>query len=733
MAFIALQAKILPDNRLARESRQVPTTPREGAGTMPRQHPLDKYRNFGIMAHIDAGKTTCSERILFYTGRNYKIGEVHDGAATMDWMEQEQERGITITSAATTCFWKGYQFNLIDTPGHVDFTAEVERSLRVLDGAIALYCAVGGVEPQSETVWRQAEKYQVPRIAFVNKMDRIGADFFTVVQQIETTLGARPVPLTIPNGEGQEFLGIIDLVKMKAVYFEGEHGEDIVEKDIPEHLMESATEWRAKMCERLAETNDILMEKFFNGESFTEDEIVKAIRAATLGQKITPVLCGTAFKNKGVQFLLDAVVAYLPSPLEQPPVQGIRVLDNAEVLRRPEDNGPIAALAFKIMSDKHVGKLVFVRVYSGTMAAGTYIYNATQKRRQRIGRLFKMHANKQEQVDELCAGEIGAVVGLSDTITGDTLCPEEDPIMLENIDFPAPVISVAAKPVKRDDRDKLSNALIRLAEEDPTFVVSTDPETEETIISGMGELHLEIIIDRIKREYKVEVTSGAPEVAYRETITMVSEINERYKKQSGGKGQYAHVVLRLVPGEPGTGFEFINKITGGTIPKEFIPAIEKGLVETMHKGPMAAYPVVDVNVELIDGSYHDVDSNEMAFRLCASMAFKKGFLKGNPELLEPVMRVTITSPEEYAGTLAGNICGRRGRILGMDTQGNAQVIRALCPLANLFGYSSDIRNMTQGRASFVMSFEQYEALPFSLAEEIIEKRKSKMGRAGLQD
>ncbi len=695
---------------------------------MPRQHPIAKVRNIGIMAHIDAGKTTCSERILYYTGRSHRIGEVHDGAATMDWMIQEQERGITITSAATTCEWRGHQINLIDTPGHVDFTVEVERSLRILDGVVGLFCAVGGVEPQSETVWRQAEKYDVPRICFVNKMDRIGADFFSVVSQIEANLGANAVPVTIPIGAGQEFKGIIDLVQNCAVYYdETDQGTTPREEPLTAEQAEESAPWRQNLIEKVAELHDELIEKYFAGEEITEAELVVAIRDATHKHLICPVLCGSAFKNKGVQRLLDAIVNYLPSPVDLPPVSG-KCLDGEEITRVPKDDGNLAALAFKVMTDKHVGKLIFVRVYSGTLQAGTYVLNSTQGKRQRVGRLLRMHANRQEMVDCIYAGEIGAVVGLNDTVTGDTVCCEENPIILEAIDFPAPVISVAVHPTSRDDRDKLQNALIRLAEEDPTFLVKVDPETEDTVISGMGELHLEIILDRLRREFRVEVTSGAPEVAYRETLTVANEINERYKKQTGGHGQYAHVVLVVEPLNPGEGFEFVNEVKGGNIPSEFIPAVEKGVVATMAEGAWAGYPVVDVRVRLVDGSSHDVDSSDMAFRICASMAFKKAFLKGSPQLLEPVMSMAITTPEEFAGSVTGNICGRRGRIMGMDMLNNAQIVKAICPLANLFGYTSELRNMTQGRASFTMQFEHYEAVPFSIAEDVIERRRKNRSR-----
>jgi elongation factor G len=692
---------------------------------MARQYPLDKVRNIGIMAHIDAGKTTCSERILFYTGKLHRMGEVHDGATTLDWMVQERERGITITSAATTCEWHGHQVNLIDTPGHVDFTVEVERSLRVLDGVIGLFCAVGGVEPQSETVWRQAEKYEVPRICFVNKMDRVGADFFQVVSQIQNLLGANAVPLVIPLGAGSDFLGIIDLIKSVAVYYDDtDKGTTFREEPLTPEQAEYAAPWRQNLLEKVAEIDDSLLEKYFAEEPIGEVEIMAAVRGATHKHLISPVLCGSAFKNKGVQRLLDAVVDYLPSPVDLPPVIGNCLAGNP-IERVPKDDGRLAALAFKVVADKHVGKLIYVRVYSGTIQAGSYVLNSTQGRRERVGRLFRMHANRQEQIECLYSGEIGAVVGLSDTVTGDTLCCENEPIILEAIDFPSPVISVAVHPESRSDSDKLQNALQRLADEDPTFVVSSNPETSDTLISGMGELHLEIILDRLKREYGVGVTSSPPEVAYRETITSAVDIEERLRKQSGGHGQYAHVVFRLEPMEPGQGFEFVNDVKGGNIPKEFIPAIEKGVIQAMAAGVWAGYPVVDVRVILVDGSYHEVDSSEMAFRTCASMGFKKGFMKDNPELLEPVMRLNITTPEEYAGSITGSVCSRRGRILGMDKQGNAEVIKAMCPLANLFGYTSDIRNMTQGRAGFTMQFEHYEAVPFAIAEEIIEKRRKR--------
>ena len=692
---------------------------------MAREVPMNRLRNIGIMAHIDAGKTTCTERILFYTGRSHKIGEVHEGEATMDWMAQEQERGITITSAATTCMWRDHQINIIDTPGHVDFTVEVERSLRVLDGVISLFCAVGGVEPQSETVWRQAEKYAVPRIAFVNKMDRIGADFFSVVEQIQKELGANAVPVALPIGAGDQFKGIIDLVRNCAVYYdETDQGTTFHEAPVPQEMVEEAAECRRDLFEKCAEVDNALLEKFCADEPITEDEIRAAIRAATHAHLICPVVCGSAFKNKGVQRLLDAVIDYLPSPIELPPVSG-SCLEGKPIERIPKDDGRLAALAFKVATDKHVGKLVYVRVYSGTLEAGTYVYNSNQKKRQRAGRLLKMHANRREIIGALYSGEIGAVIGLSDTGTGDTICCEDDPIVLEAIEFPAPVISAAVQPQSRADRDKMQNGLAKLAEEDPTFIVEVAPETKDTIIAGMGELHLEIIVDRLKREFDASVTVGEPQVAYRETITRRLEVVERHKKQTGGRGQYAHIEFTMEPLDPGQGFEFINKIKGGNIPREYIPAVEKGIIAAMKEGPWAGFPVVDLRVTLTDGSYHEVDSSEMAFRTCAAMAFKRAFREAAPALLEPIMSVNVTTPEEFAGGITSGLCAKRGRIIGMDPQGNVQVVKAMCPLANLFGYTSDLRNSTQGRAAFTMHFEHYEAVPFAIAEEIIEDRQKR--------
>ncbi|MDD3952445.1 MAG: elongation factor G [Lentisphaeria bacterium] len=697
---------------------------------MERTYPLNKVRNIGIMAHIDAGKTTCTERILFYTGRTYKLGETHDGQATMDFMVQEQERGITISSAATTCIWKDHQINIIDTPGHVDFTVEVERSLRILDGAIGLFCAVGGVEPQSETVWRQATKYQVPRICFVNKMDRTGADFFSVLEQIRSVLGANAVPIAIPIDQGPEFKGIIDLIKLCQVrYVEDPKGTFPVEEPISAEYQELAAKWRKNLLENVAELDEVLFDKYCSGEELTEEEVVSVIRKATISHHICPVLCGSAFRNKGVRRLLNAVIDYLPSPQELPVVTGTD-LQGEVIERKVSDEEPLSALAFKIVTDKHVGKLIYVRVYSGAIQSGSYVVNSSKNKQQRIGRIFRMHANHQEIVERLECGEIGALIGLSDTITGDTICDVDHPIILEQIEFPEPVISVAVTPQKNADREKLMLSLGKLAEEDPTFTVKTDPETENTIISGMGELHLDIILDRLRREFNVTVDSGAPEVAYRETITRAVEHEERFRKQSGGHGQYAHIIFRLEPLEPGQGYEFVNEIKGGNIPREYIPAIEKGIKDAMVRGPKGGYPCVDLRFVLVDGSFHEVDSSEMAFRTCASIGFKAAFLKGNAQLLEPVMKLTITTPEEYAGSITGNLCSRRGRIQGMDTIGNGQVIHALAPLANLFGYTSDLRNLSQGRSGFNMQFEFCEPVPQSLAEKLLEERRKRKQQAG---
>ncbi len=695
---------------------------------MARQHPLDRVRNIGIMAHIDAGKTTVSERILYYTGRTHKLGEVHDGEAVMDWMAQEQERGITITIAATTAVWRNHLINLIDTPGHVDFTVEVERSLRVLDGVVGLFCAVGGVEPQSETVWRQAEKYSVPRIAFVNKMDRIGADFYSVVEQVDRDLGANAVPVVIPIGSEDKFTGIIDLVDDVAVYYEeNDKGMTYREEPVPDAMKDESHHWKQHLLEKVAEVDDGLLEKFMHDEPIADHELSRAIRKATHRHLVCPVLCGSALKNKGIQRLLDAVVSYLPSPLDLPPVSG-RCLEGEPLERVPKDDGRLAALAFKVVTDRHVGKLVYVRVYSGTLSAGTTVLNSSRRKEQRVGRLLRMHAHHREPVEALYSGEIGAVVGLGATATGDTICAPEHPIVLEAIEFPAPVLSIAVGVKDRKQRERLGSSLSKLAEEDPTFVVTVNSETEETLISGMGELHLEVIIDRLKREFEVEVRTGAPQVAYRETITERAQVNERLVKQTGGRGQYAHVIMKLEPLDPGQGFEFVNKVVSGRIPKEYIPAVERGVVDIMQKGVYAGFPVIDVRVTLLDGSFHEVDSSDMAFRACASRAFKKGFMQGQPELLEPVMSVNVVTPEDFSGPVIGSLCNRRGTILGLDTQGNAKVVRARVPLATMFGYATELRNMSQGRANFTMHFEHYEAVPFSVAEDIVAERKARTGK-----
>jgi len=674
------------------------------------------------MAHIDAGKTTTTERILDYTGVNYKIGEVHEGTATMDWMEQERERGITITSATTQCFWNGYRINIIDTPGHVDFTIEVERSLKVLDGACAVFCAVGGVEPQSETVWRQADKYKVPRIAFVNKMDRVGADFYNVVKMMVDRLGANPLPIQIPIGAEDKFVGVIDLVKMKAVVWEGDQlGAKYEYRDIPAEYKEKAEEYRTQLVEKVCETDEELMNKYFEGEEITEEELKTAIRKGTIAIQFTPVICGTAFKNKGVQLFLDAVVDYLPSPIDIPPVKGVDLNGN-EVLRHTSDDEPFAALAFKIMTDPYMGQLTYFRVYSGWLEAGSYVLNSTKGKKERIGRLLKMHANKREEIKDIYAGDICATVGLKYTITGDTLCDENNPVILESMEFPDPVISVAIEPKTKADQDKLSMALNKLAQEDPSFRVKVDEETGQTIISGMGELHLEIIVDRLMREFKVEANVGNPQVAYRETIRKKSNYESKYIKQSGGRGQYGHVVLEVEPQEPGTGFKFINKIVGGVIPKEYIPAVEKGIIEAMDTGVLAGYPVVDVAVTLYDGSYHEVDSSEMAFKIAASIGFKEACKKASPVLLEPIMKVEVVVPDEYMGDVMGDLNSRRGRIEGMEARGNAQVIRCNVPLKEMFGYATTLRSLTQGRGTYTMIFDHYEEVPQNIADEIIKSK-----------
>ena len=687
-----------------------------------RKTPLHKVRNIGIAAHIDAGKTTTSERILFFTGMSHKIGEVHDGAATMDWMEQEKERGITITSAATTAFWKGYQVNLIDTPGHVDFTIEVERSMRVLDGAVAVFCSVGGVQPQSETVWRQANKYHVPRIVFVNKMDRIGANFFRVEEQIRERLKANPVPIQIPIGAEDNFKGVIDLVRMKAyVWNDEKKPTDYVEEEIPAEVKDKAEEYRAKLIEAVSETDDSLMEKFFAGEELTEEEIKKGIKAGCLRMTITPMLCGTAFKNKGIQPLLDAVVDYLPAPDEIAAINGVYE-DGTEVTVESTDDGEFAALAFKIMTDPFVGQLTFIRVYRGSLESGSYAYNTVQDCKERIGRLLKMHSNKREEITELFAGEIGAVVGLKNTLTGDTLASEKDKVILERMDFPEPVISVAVEPKTKADQEKMAIALQKLAQEDPSFRVSTDEESGQTIISGMGELHLEIIVDRMLREFKVDAEVGQPQVAYRETIRKAVEQEYKYAKQSGGRGQYGHVFLRIEPLPAASGFEFVNDIKGGVVPKEYIPAVEKGCKEALQSGVLAGYPVEDVKVTLFDGSYHEVDSSEMAFKLAASMGFKEGARKAGAVILEPMMKVEVETPEEYMGDVIGDLNKRRGQVNSMDDRNGVKIIAAYCPLAQMFGYSTDLRSMTQGRATYSMEFDHYEEVPKNVSEEIIKKR-----------
>jgi elongation factor G len=690
---------------------------------MPRFSPLERYRNIGIMAHIDAGKTTTTERILFYTGVTHKIGEVHEGTTVMDWMEQERERGITITSAATTAFWRDHRINIIDTPGHVDFTIEVERSLRVLDGAVAVFDAVNGVEPQSETVWRQADKYHVPRICFINKMDRVGADFFMSVDTIKEKLGARPVPLQLPIGREDKFRGMVDLVKMKGITFDDETmGAKYQEVDIPADLVEQAKEYRAGLEEAVAEFDDELMAKYLDGKALTNEEVKKGIREATIAMKFFPVICGTAFKNKGVQQILDAVVDYLPSPIDVPAVKGINP-KGVEEVRSTADDQPFAALAFKIMNDPFVGNLTFFRVYSGKLEAGSYVYNATKDKKERIGRILQMHANKREEIKEVYAGDIAAAVGLRATTTGDTLCDEDKKVILERMIFPEPVISVAIEPKTKGDSDKMGLALNRLQMEDPSFRVRTDEETGQTIISGMGELHLEILVDRMFREFKVEANVGKPQVAYRETITRQVESEGRYIRQTGGRGQYGHCWLRLIPQEPGAGFAFENETVGGSIPKEFINPIEKGIVEAMQGGVLAGFPMVDLKVEVFDGSYHDVDSSEMAFKIAGSMGFKDGAAKANPILLEPIMDVEVVTPESFMGDVIGDLNSRRGKIQGMNPRAGAQVITAQVPLAEMFGYATDLRSKTQGRATYTMQFAHYAQVPNSIAETIITKTK----------
>ena len=698
---------------------------------MARKTPIERYRNIGISAHIDAGKTTTTERILFYTGVNHKLGEVHDGAATMDWMEQEQERGITITSAATTAFWRGmggnypeHRINVIDTPGHVDFTIEVERSMRVLDGACMVYCAVGGVQPQSETVWRQANKYGVPRLAFVNKMDRTGANFFKVYDQLKTRLKANPVPVVIPIGAEEHFKGVVDLVKMKAIIWdEASQGTKFEYIDIPAELMEQAKEWREKLVEAAAESDEELMNKYLEGNELTEEEIQKALRNRTIAGEIQPMLCGTAFKNKGVQRMLDAVIEYLPSPVDIPPVDG-EDDDGGEAQRKADDGEKFSALAFKLMTDPYVGQLTFVRVYSGVLKSGDTVYNPVKGKKERIGRILQMHANNREEIKEVVAGDIAAVVGLKEVTTGETLCDVDSHITLERMVFPEPVISQAVEPKTKADQEKMGLALSRLAQEDPSFRVRTDEESGQTIISGMGELHLEIIVDRMKREFGVEANVGKPQVAYRETIRKTcEEIEGKFVKQSGGRGQYGHVVLKLEPLPPGGGYEFVDAIKGGVVPREYIPAVDKGIQETLPAGILAGYPVVDVKATLFFGSYHDVDSNENAFRMAASMAFKDGMRKASPVLLEPMMAVEVETPEDYAGTVMGDLSSRRGMLQGMDDMvGGGKIIKAEVPLAEMFGYATNLRSLTQGRATYTMEFKHYSEAPKNVADEIIAAR-----------
>ena len=682
------------------------------------------------MAHIDAGKTTTTERILYYTGINYKIGEVHEGTATMDWMVQEQERGITITSAATTCAWRDHRINIIDTPGHVDFTIEVERSLRVLDGAVAVFCSVGGVEPQTETVWRQADKYRVPRLAFVNKMDRVGADFFRVIKMIEDRLGARPAVVQLPVGAEDKFVGVIDLVSMKAVVWEEESlGAKFHEAPIPEELAARAEQYREKLIETAADCDETIMEKYLDGKEISEAELRKAIRSGTLSLKIVPILCGSAFRNKGVQPMLDAVVDYLPSPLDIPPVNGIEPGTNKPAERPARDDAPFSALAFKIMTDPFVGTLTFFRVYSGSITSGASVYNSTKGKRERFGRLLKMHANKREEIKEVYAGDIAAAVGLKTATTGDTLCDENQPIVLESIDFPEPVISIAIEPKSKADQEKLGLSLQKLATEDPSFKVRSDEETGQTIISGMGELHLEIIVDRLLREFNVGANVGKPQVAYKETIRKKVEQQGRFVRQTGGRGQYGDVWITLEPQEPGKGFEFVDAIKGGVIPREYIPAVEKGIREATENGPLAGYPVVDVKATLFDGSYHDVDSSEIAFKIAGSLAFKEAARKADPVLLEPIMSVEVVVPEEFMGDVIGDISSRRGKVLGMESRPAAQVIDARVPLAEMFGYATDLRSMTQGRATYTMQFSHYEPVPAAVAEGIIAKFDGKSDQA----
>lgn len=689
---------------------------------MARTHKLELYRNIGIMAHIDAGKTTTTERILYYTGISHKIGEVHDGAATMDWMEQEQERGITITSAATTCYWKGHRINIIDTPGHVDFTVEVERSLRVLDGAITVFDSVAGVEPQSETVWRQADKYRVPRICFCNKMDRIGANFFRCLDMIVDRLGARPLAMQLPIGVEADFKGVVDLLKMKAIIYTGDTADSpIEEREIPADLMDKAKEYHAKLVETAVEQDEQAMEDYLEGKEVSVETLKKCIRKGTLAQDFVPVFCGTAFKNKGVQPLLDAVVDYLPSPMDVPAIEGVKPGTDEKILRHPGDDEPLSALAFKIMNDPFVGSLTFTRIYSGTMTAGSYIYNSVKDKKERVGRMLLMHANKRDDLKEAHAGDIIALAGLKDTTTGDTLCDANNPIVLENMEFPDPVIELAVEPKTKADVEKMGLALSRLAMEDPSFKVSSDPESGQTIIRGMGELHLEIIVDRLKREFKVEANVGEPQVAYRETITKPCDIEYTHKKQSGGAGQFARVKIKFEPMEGHTGFEFVNTVVGGNVPKEYIPGVEKGLRSAMESGVLAGYPVTGVKCTLYDGAYHEVDSNVMCFEIAGRAAFREGMRQADAKLLEPIMKVEVVTPEEYMGDIIGDLNSRRGLVNGMDQRGNARVVDAFVPLANMFGYVNTLRSLSQGRAQFTMQFDHYAEVPRDIAETIKSK------------
>jgi elongation factor G len=693
-----------------------------GGNMVARQFPLEKTRNIGIMAHIDAGKTTTTERMLFYTGRVHRMGEVHDGSSTMDWMVQEQERGITITSAATTCQWKGFCINIIDTPGHVDFTVEVERALRILDGSVAIFCSVGGVEPQSETVWRQADKYGVPRIAYINKMDRVGADFFQTLTLIKERLGANPIAVQLPIGSEENFIGVIDLIRYKTLRFVDELGTRIEETDIPDELADLAAEYREKLIEIIAEQDEELMIKYLEGEELSEEDLKRSIRKATISVKMVPVLCGSSFKNKGVQQLLDAIVDFLPAPINLPPIKGIVPGTGQEEKRMSSDDEPFSALAFKIMTDPYVGKLTFIRVYSGKLNTGSYVYNSTKDQRERIGRILRMHANHREDVNEIYAGDIVAVVGLKKTTTGDTLCLEQSPILLESMEFPEPVISVAIEPITVADQDKMSAALVKLTEEDPTFKIHTNGETGQIIISGMGELHLEIIIDRLLREFKVEANIGRPQVAYKETIMAAGRSEGKYVRQTGGRGQYGHVILEVEPLERGAGFEFVSKIVGGVIPKEYIPTIESGIKEALENGVIASFPLTDLKATLLDGSYHEVDSSDVAFKIAASIGFKNAVQKAKPVLLEPVIKIEVVVLEEYVGDVIGDLSARRGQIEEMESRGTARIVRGSVPLAEMFGYATALRSRSQGRGTYTMQFSHYSEVPLQLAEEIVARR-----------